>query len=195
MPIKNNKLSEQLMTFTYKNIVKNGNFINTADWTARNCTTSALNNTLFVTGDGTLTTPLVAQTIVPVIAANKKYYIECIAKVTNSVSTAIRIRCTATAGTSISVSTVAAPMQDVEYKLSGIMTITNQTGALEMQVVHYYATSDAANNKVLEIKRIFSIDLTDLYGSGNEPSATDCANIFKFVDGNTQPNFSKQIAT
>lgn len=193
MPIKIFGLSKALTSFAYANIITNGNFLDTNGWTESNATISASENVLSITANGMSTAPLSSQEIVPTILANKKYYIACRAKVTSGSCSAIRIRCTATAGTAINVASVTTPTRDVIYALSGIMPITNQTGALRVQFPHYYADNATANGKVMQVQEAFAVDLTELFGAGNEPEVADCDNIFKFVDGTKQPNLSKSI--
>lgn len=195
MPIFSNKLSNLISSFAYENFIINGNFKDTTNYSSSGALMSTSNNTMTVTGTGSISTPVIFQSYsADLLIKNDKWFQMVQARVTNDQATNMLMRISD--GVTSYSAIISSPIINQWYLLSQVATITTTTPTLfQPQIRHSYATSAIANGKSMEIKEFFMINLTTLYGAGNEPSAADCANIFKFVDGNTQPNFSKQIAT
>lgn len=196
--LQKNIKSKNLITFNYSNIVLNGNFSNgITNWNELNSTLSTDGNKLLVTGNGTSGSVSVFQTSNIASTQNKKIFFTCKAIVTNSDCSSIVFFVRDSNGTNYTngVLVKISPSINEEVTFNGVATMqSGLTGTLQIRAYHSYLSSIIANEKVMEFMEVMAIDLTSLYGTGNEPSANDCANIFKFVDGNTQPNFSKQIA-
>lgn len=196
MPIKTYNLSNMSQTFIYNNIVANGSFNDTTGWDALNSTISASNNSLIITGNGTNTVASARITNLEPYISGKKYYIRANFKVTNSNCNSIQILFVVTGAPTTTLTLILTPTINTEYDLSAVGTLNaGGSGNVEMRIYHRYADAATANNKTMNVKDFLIIDLTSLFGAGNEPSAADCANIFKFVDGTLQPNFSKTLAT
>ena len=195
MSISLNSFSDLIKSFQYNNIVKNPTFESTSGWAivGNSGTISAESNTLKITANGNYSYAIVYQGHdMSQIQQNYKFYQVADMRVTNPDCS--RIDLYIYDGLSYT-KTQNTPIQNEWYKLSQIVTITNASPTLfRTYFRHVYSDAGTATGKVMEVKNSMLINLTSLFGQGNEPSLNDCNDIFKFVDGNTQPNFSKQIA-
>lgn len=190
--------SKLLNTFVYSNAITNGNFNSgSTGWSATSATISASNNILTVTATGAGASPYALTTSTLAVSSGKKIFIAAKMLVTNSSCNSLDINAIgSTGGTLTSVVIKTLPTINQQYIISGVLTTpADFSGNYRVRFYQKYADAATANGKVMQLQEAFIIDLTSLYGTGNEPSAADCANIFRFVDGTTQPNFSKQIAT
>lgn len=199
MPIFTNKLSGKFFSFSYKNDISNPDFSNgTTSWSASASTINVSDNVLTNTGTGSAIDPRIFQPPSITYSSGKKLYVSALVLVTNSVCSSLSIRITSSGMSTVSAASISNPVQDVKYTLSGVGTLGSGGtlgNALSFLVRQAYADSATANGKIMKVEKVMLIDLTSLYGAGNEPSAADCASIFRFVDGNSQPNFSTQIVT
>lgn len=197
--LKKNIESKNIISFAYSNIVLNGNFSSgTTNWNVLNSSLSTGDAKLLVTGNGTSATAQAFQTSNIPSTQGKKIFFSCKAMVTNSNCTSIIFFVRDSNGTNYTNGVVVKnnPVINEIYTLNGVATIqSGLTGTIQIWTYHSYTTAANSNGKVMEFMDALTVDLTTLYGAGNEPSAANCANIFRFVDGTTQPNFSKQIAT
>lgn len=187
--------SSKIKTFAYENKFINPTFNSTSNWGTNGAILSASNNILFITGSGSIFGPAALQSNVLQYGSGKKIFIQAKMKVTNSSCASQAVLAIATGMTTLT-NSYSNPVNGTEYIRSSIFTLgAGGSGNVEFRLRHNYADAATANGKVMEVREAFVIDLTSLYGAGNEPTAADCANIFKFVDGNSQPNFSTQIVT
>jgi len=190
-------LSNNFKSFGYYNLLLNPTFTNTDNWEPINGTESVSNNNYILTGDGTSTAVRVYQTLSNVGALiGKKYYVSTLARATNSLcaSIALTLRSDVSGTNIVTVKTRLTPILNNWYTLSGLATLpTWSTTNILPYIYHTYTNAATANGKSIELKEIMVIDLTALFGAGNEPSVVDCKNIFRFVDGTKQPNFSKSF--
>lgn len=154
------------------NLVTNGDFSNgVTGWTAANSTLSALNNILSVTGDGSGSVPQTHNiTPTPAIPTKKMYALAKL-KITNAVATFYGLIVNGSTGGTSSYIAKATPVQNNVNVVSGIVTLpSNVTGNIRLSVYHQYASAATANGKVMEVQQVIAIDLTALYGAGNEPT-------------------------
>lgn len=188
-------LSDVLSSFSYSNIIINGNFANTDNWTPLNSSISASENVLSILGTGTnATTTALQNTSIPVVVGNK-IFVMATARVTNENCNSLNLSIRGTTSGSLDATAQLSPVQSKDYKLYGIVQINGTyAGNIRVRLNSVYADAPTANNKVTQLEEVFCVDLTEKYGAGNEPSAADCANIFKFTDGTKQPNLSKSLA-
>lgn len=203
--IKFNSLSNSIDSFSYFNFVTNGNFNGTMNWDAGTgtgtSTLSEASNILTISGTGAGSTPRASQTTSVKLIANKKILIRATLKVLNSTAIVVFLSFTdntfTTRGTYQGTRTVNNPTENTEYKFNAVLTVASGYDAIDgrIYIAHQYSSAVNSTGKTMEVKEVLAIDLTSLYGAGNEPSAADCENIFRFVDGTKQPNFSNQIAT
>lgn len=193
--MKFNNHSNGINSFIYSNIVSNGNFNGTTGWSASGASLSASSNILKATGSGSNSICGAQNTTSVEATTGKKIYIVCKARVTNSSSTTMHIRIDGSVSGSSSVFAQASPVQNQWYTLSGVAALSGLNGNIQIVIRHGYADAATANGKVMEVQEVMAIDLTSLFGSGKEPSAADCVNIFKFADGKKQPSISKILAS
>lgn len=165
------------------NMVENVDFaIGTAGWTANNASLGANAGTLTVTGNGAHAQPLTDHITTWKLVAGRKIYLRAYMNLSNSAAQKMVIyaRDSATATTFADlILTQNTPVQDQWYLLSGIGTVPqNVTGNLWIRAYHQYADATTASGKVLELRAPIAVDLTAIFGAGNEPTKEWCdANI------------------
>jgi hypothetical protein len=176
---------------TARNLVNNGNFANgTTGWSPWSCTLTAANNILSATSDGSNSALSIAQNTSLVLSSGKKIYIKVNVKVTSSGAGVIQLLGYGTNPLSVIDSSngyiITNPIENTWYPLSSILTVFAQTVNLRYYVNTGWATSAIANGKSIQMQQACSIDLTELFGAGNEPSKAQCDVIFKeWFDGSS----------
>jgi len=171
---KRGKLGVALKGMTAVNLIKNGNFINTSEWgTAGSGAIAVANNIVTATSNGTIINPYIQQaTQFPI---NNKIYARAKVRVTNSVCTESILMTD-----SQRFATQVSPVQNQWYSLSGVIT---NTSGIRFRVMHAYVDPATANSKVMEAQNAVAIDLTALFGAGNEPSKEQCDLMFpNYID-------------
>jgi hypothetical protein len=154
-------LSVSVKGNTYQNIVTNGNFANgTTGWTSNNGTASiASSNVLSLTGNGNTAQPNIVQNLPIVQPQNKKIFARAIVRVTDSVCQNIRIRIFDNNVSSDE--TLNTPTANTWYVISKVFTMSaGAVGIPQLRLFPTYVDAITANGKVMEIKEIFTIDLT-----------------------------------
>lgn len=153
------------------NLITNGNFADTTGWGALFGTGTAANNVLTLTGDGTAQYITATQNTAFDVAINHVIYIRAKVKTTTTPGTNFIMKIDgSTAGTAVQTSASLTITQDVLYTLSASLTeAANFTGKLQLQIFGSYADAATAEDKVMEVKEVQAIDLTALFGAGNEP--------------------------
>jgi hypothetical protein len=160
----------------YTNLITNGNFANgTTGWFTTSSTISALAGILSVTGNGTNSTVGAVHNTAVVLDVTHKYYLRARMRVTNNVSTNLRLIFDGVdSGTDLIIGSVANPIQNQWYVMSAVsLPPANATGNLRIQLWHQYADASTANGKVMEVDGAYGIlcvDLTEAFGAGNEPT-------------------------
>ena len=184
-------ISEMSLT----NLVANGDFSNgTTGWGryASTCSITAADNTLSVTGTGS---QLYAITIQNLSGAADGHEIYIAAKVTVTNSVCVRVLAGMyVSGSAAIAEQVATPVQDSVVSLSGICTTLNNIAEIKLFLRHDYASKETAENKVMEAQYITAIDLTNVFGAGNEPSKEEMDAVMQLYDdewfnGTTKLNF------
>ena len=163
---------------TATNLITNGDFSQgTSWWGGGNSTISANAKILSVTGDGTKNDPKVIQA--ENLVVGNVYFFVAKVRVTNPNCLSIQLRAYAT-----QVAVILTPVENQWYTIKA--SFTALSGQLDLRVAHNYADSATANGKVMQIDGnygVMAINLTSIYGSGNEPSEADCAKIFSYFNG------------
>ena len=152
------------------NLISNGNFVDANGWTPAGSTLATADNKATITGSGTTRYPQIYQSI-PGSTGNK-IFVKAKLKVTNSVAQAISI-----AGSGTAITFQANPTQDVVYTLSGIRTMTG-VSAENFSIFATYPDNATAGGKILEVQEVFAVNLTTLFGAGNEPTVPQCNQLF-----------------
>lgn len=157
---------------TLTNLITNGNFANTDNWTGGGAALSAANNILSVTGTGAASSPEVNQITGLDCVENKILYIKCLARVTNAVSSRIRINVFGTTGGAGTILTQLSPAENTWYPLAENFTLTAAfTGKVQPDIFSTYVDAATANGKVLQLQKVILLDLTATFGAGLEPTA------------------------
>lgn len=165
---------------TLTNLISNGNFADTTGWASGNANLTAADNVLSITGTGASASPEANQNTNLDCAENKIIYAKCLARVTNAVSSAMRIVIFGTTGGAALLTAQTSPVQNTWYTLSGNLTLTAAfTGKVQPDVYSMYADAATANGKVLQVKKFILLDLTSIFGAGLEPSA---AQVTRWLD-------------
>lgn len=152
------------------NFLTHSNFDATTDWTAISGSIAASGNVLSVTGNGSNAAVQASQISTIPVAIGKKVYGRIWARVTNAICTSIQLVIDgSTAGTN-QVKQITSPVQNQWYDISDLFTQpADVAGYVQMKVAHIYASAGAASGQVMELKYAVAIDVTEKYGSGNEP--------------------------
>ena len=163
-----------------ENIVKNGNFNGgLTNWVSDFSNSTVLNNTLINTGNGTGTQAFISQYLYG-LTSGDVHYIYANVRVTNDLSTLLYLGVSGIAN----VSQVSNPIKDTWYNMSGIYT--NGKDVDTLRVRHYYSSETVQNGKSLEVKQVININLTKLFGKGNEPTKEEMDELLKvtgYIDG------------
>lgn len=166
-PSRSVKASIGFGDLVFINKILNGNFSNGVNsWTSQGSTLSATNNILSMTGSGTYTYTGVAQSI-GLHLANRKYYVSLKARVTNSNASNI----TAFMNSNIidrTIGNISSPVMNTWYNISNVITPVADISVFN--IYHYYTDIPTSTGKTMEMKDVIFIDLTTIYGAGNEPS-------------------------
>jgi len=165
------------------NLITNGNFSqSTTGWDTYSGSSvlTASNNTLTVTGTGNNSYPIARYSNICSYVSGKKLYIKPKIKVTNSACSVLKIWVDSTSGmTTQEGILVTSPAVNTVYNKGALVTLTSGgTGSISMRILSVYADNSTANGKITEIQEVMAIDLTALFGAGNEPTAAQCDVLF-----------------
>lgn len=158
---------------TIANLVTNGDFSNgTTGWgTTTSATISTNNNVLNVVGTGNGAVPVaVKNTMAKRIG--QKVYARMEAMVTNAACLTLKLQI----GSDLVQE--ANPIANQWYALSKVSTQINDDIYLYVNPSHSYADASIALNKTMEVKNVVCIDLTAMFGAGNEPTLAECDVLF-----------------
>jgi hypothetical protein len=139
-------------------------------WLGTNSAIIVSNGVLSDTGDGSYPYPYARQTVPSFAWSNQKLYYMLEFRVTNANCSQLHLRLNGTGGANTSFSGINNPVANQWYQAKGVATKTVQTGNLLVQIQHVYADSATANGKVMEVKNLKVVNLTQLFGAGNEPT-------------------------
>ena len=161
--------STNVETVNLVQLVKNGNFEDGTEWAPVGGTESVANNTYTHTCDGTLVKgTVISSPITSLDNTTDEFFAICEARVTNADCDKIVLR--AGGSNSQDFWEITNPSQNQWYTLSGLVTRTaGSTGSL-IGIIHEYADTATSNGKVMEVRVVRLINLTQCYGAGNEPT-------------------------
>lgn len=163
---------KSMVETSVKNIVTNGNFVSRVDWVQDNCVTKAEDNKLTVTGDGTHHLPRVWQRTSITSAPGHKIYVRGLFKSLNT--DVIRMGFALYGSSSsdiVSYRTINGVIGNKDYLLTGIVEMgSGTTGNLIVQLRSEYNSAADAEDKSIELRKILVVDLTSVFGLGNEPT-------------------------
>ncbi|MFJ6034321.1 alanine-zipper protein [Bacillus toyonensis] len=164
---------------TLSNSIANGNFgSGITNWSSTTATIGASNGTLSVSGNGTAAYVRVVQSTGIPCVTGKKVFVKCRVRVTNDLCSSIQFVIAGSSSGSVSTTVQSSPLANQWYDIWGVLTIPSTvTGNVNLYVSSVYADITTANGKVTEIQNVLSIDLTNIYGVGNEPLANRMVSI------------------
>lgn len=179
----NDILGDKNLDGTVKNNITNGNFTSTFAWRGLSgASISASDNVLTATGNGNHTMLRVTQNEesadLPNYKTNDKWYFSGKFKVDSDNTNMIAFALTGTTKTgTIQYITKTSPDKNKEHHLTGIVTLPSDgSGKLLTQIRATYPSENDANGVKFEARELLSINLTETFGKGNEPSLA-------FMDG------------
>ena len=147
------------------NMVTNGDFSNgTTGWVGVSATNSVTNKILTNTSGGTWALGCVYRAV-PYVGTNR-YYAR--AEVRADSVGCDDIRLTNRTNTTNIYKTITAPVQNVWYTISGVLT--NDASSNGIRLYHNYSTPALALGKAMSVKNVLVLDLTTIFGAGNEPT-------------------------
>ncbi len=174
------KLDYENVKFSMENEVANGDFSGgTTGWSVINGTFSILDRIGILTGDGTNTTSTISQ-ISKMKRNGQMVYAKAKVRVTNDVCKAIRLNL----GGNYTQELIENPIQNEWYELSGIVSTMNDNATYYIGVQQLYVDSTTSAGKVLEIDGnygILVINLTEIFGAGNEPTKLEMDELMKVI--------------
>ena len=158
----------EAVSAAFTQVYPNGNFANgTTDITCPNAVVSVVNNILTFVGDGSAATMGVSHNIPNnnAIAGTTLHGVYKF-RVRDAVCLRVKVRCGSTPGEV----TILNPVQDQWYTIS----VEGSHATLPyMYVLAAYADATTQVNKILEIEYLQVFSLTNIFGTGNEPSKAE----------------------
>lgn len=150
----------------WQNLITNGDFSNgTTGWSGYASVNTVGNNILANSPTGEETYGVALSTMANVNIGNK-CYVRLRARATSAFCNKIRNLVVDDA------CFVDNPIQNEWYDFTFIRTATVVDNNIALY--HFYADAPTANGKVMEAKEVMVINLTAIFGAGNEPSKEWC---------------------
>lgn len=151
-------------TLMATNLVTNGDFSNgLTGWLVVNGTGTVANKILTATASNINSTPYVYSALDSVVTGDI-YYIKVNARVLNAVCNYIRLQ----NGDGSPMATRNTPTTNVWYTLSAVGKINGTNRNIMVQ--HSYTDATTANGKIIEVQYASTLNLTTIFGKGNEPT-------------------------
>lgn len=148
--------------------------LNTTNYSGVGATMSETSTELIATGNGSSLGVATKETDETKVSIGDKYFVKCMARVTDAVSTQIRLFHVAS-GDLDTVDTILTPSQNVWYPLYGIAEKNVDDLTTWIQVQADYVDAGTANGKVLEIDKTLGITKIKLSGEDLSLSADELA--------------------
>lgn len=173
------------------NIVKNGNFNGTTEWTAQNSTNSASGNVLSNTANGASIISAVYQNTAIDSIVGKKVYVRAKIRVTNSSCVRFTLIVDGSTAGANQESAIQTPVLNQWYDISFVaVQPADVVGKVCIKSYHEYESAATASGKVMEIKDVLAIDLPSVFGAGQEPSKEEMDDVIalyenEWFDGTT----------
>ncbi|MFD1066698.1 polysaccharide deacetylase family protein [Oceanobacillus locisalsi] len=76
------------------------------------------------------------------------------------------------------------PEANKDYKVSDIVELKGGAGKMIIQIKTFFASAPEANGKSTEVDKILVLDLTKIFGAGNEPSNEEMDYLMSYYDYN-----------
>ncbi len=160
----------------FNNLITNGDFSNgTSGWIASNSTQEVVGRVLRLTGNGVGNQSYVGRSIN--IVLNNVYYYNWEARIINGNPDFLRQRSFNVTNSDVN---VYNSIIGKWYVFSTNRTATATVSSYNI-IVQSYSSASEANGKIMEIKKAITLDLTSLYGAGNEPTKEEMDEIINRV--------------
>ncbi|MDI9503784.1 MAG: hypothetical protein QM205_02435, partial [Bacillota bacterium] len=147
-------------------VISNSDFSDGVGWYASKSSNTIVGGNLVNTGDGTHITPYtyISNKIVNV---GMDIYTKARIKVTNSVSTEIRIYWYDSTNAKIYIidNPIYTPSENTWYEFSDITSFT-ANGSANIRIYHKYADAETSNGKVMEVDYVITYNITDFKKAG-----------------------------
>jgi len=177
--------------------------VDDSGWTESSCVLTTGSNVGSLTGTGGSVNPRIYRNTALKILSGHKIYIHSEQKVLSAGCAILAIGWTDSSLTtrailSEGIVSRTTPTADTLYTQSAIYTNSAGYDAVDGYILlrHQYATTGDANGKVMECAKIYCIDLTAVFGAGNEPSlATLDAMITAFLTAQAVAWFDSTLPT
>ncbi|RLJ90114.1 hypothetical protein [Planococcus citreus] len=157
--------------FPAKNILPKDGFLNNSGWSANFSTLNADGDGWIVTGDGTATFPNVYAG--SRITGNK-YYSRALVTVLDIVPKLELI-----VG-AVKNKTIFDPVVNQEYSLLGVETAPTTSTLASIQIGLNFNTSSDSLGKRFKVRKRLSLNLTQAFGAGNEPTVEEMDSLLAF---------------
>lgn len=178
-------------TAPFANLVTNGDFgAGITGWGTGASSNATNDNTLVNTGDGGHMGPYAASPLITPLSA-QKMYVKARMRIRNSGASFLRISY-ADGGTK-TMAMLSSPQINEWYDLSGVQPMTSTTGNFYIYLYHWYVDAAYALNKVMEVQNVIVLNLTSIYGAGNEPTKDQMDNNLNKVWIDTTTNTPKRF--
>ncbi len=160
---------------TAENIIQNGDFADgIAGWTPSYAFLEVSDKTLSVISNGVNPVNRAYQITGLDIGENQKIYAACRVRLNNSEAQSVHIYCTVRSGAFYYFKTQYEPAAGQWYFMSGIQEVSGEQYRLYIAQTY----NDPAEGRVMEIRDVISVNLTRVFGAGNEPTVEQCDKLF-----------------
>jgi hypothetical protein len=155
------------------NVVPNGNFDSVAGWSTQAATISVANNVASCTGNGLAIYPQIFTYTPLQYVTGHKLYVRSKVRVTNDNAYALYYMVYAAGVTTLKPTIALHPAKDNWYHNGVVVTASDGASAdkYRLYICHEYASAEASNSAVMEVQKVIMLDLTEIFGAGNEPDA------------------------
>lgn len=181
-----------------KNEIVNGDFsAGTSSFGVPAGTATATNKVLSLKGNGSATYPQISQITTMPYVNGSKFYFKAKCRVTNPDALSINFMLYNAGMGTIITPIKMNPVNGVYYTDSKIITATagGAPGSIfNVYISNVYATAALSLDKVLEIENFIVLDLTRIFGAGNEPTNTQMDAYLAYYSPNSWFDGTKTIA-
>ncbi|MDT2848755.1 hypothetical protein P7H60_06235 [Vagococcus carniphilus] len=167
------------------NILRNSNFSDRTEWIQANCISATNSNTIRITGNGTMYIPRIYQDSDIKINSGEKIYVSSLFSTPFIEILRMGIMVYGKNSTS---ETSSILMDNVsinkKYLISDVLSVPQNTnGTLMFQLRSEYTNKELSNEKYVEVSKAMCINLTTVFGKGNEPTKEQMDSIIQGIDG------------
>ena len=158
--------------FEATNMIAGGDFQSTTGWSTLGGTVSVANNVATVTGNGTNKLVQLYRNTGTVAIAGHKYYLRAKRRANSSLCKTLSYAIYADGGLSKSVG-IEFPASGIDYTHGGVLPVpdTGTFGSMYVYAIFGYDSTSDASGATQVVSYMSALDLTAIFGAGNEPTA------------------------